>query len=146
MRILLVEDCAATAEQVSEALTSLGHEADVACSIESTAELIARIPYDAFILDLNVGGASTLEVGEQLRVAGHLVCFASSIDPQSVTGYPSDAPFSFPSPTRWMAWPTCSPVCRHWRVENSLSTRQTRRRLRRCMGILCAYSCLKTAR
>lgn len=93
MRILLVEDCAATAEQVSEALTSLGHEADVACSIESTAELIARIPYDAFILDLNVGGASTLEVGEQLRVAGHLVCFASSIDPQSVTGYPSDALF-----------------------------------------------------
>jgi len=90
MRILLVEDCAATAEQVSEALTSLGHEADVACSIESTAELIARIPYDAFILDLNVGGVSTLEVGEQLRVAGHLVCFASGVDPQSV---PSDALF-----------------------------------------------------
>lgn len=90
MRILLVEDCAATAEQVSEALTSLGHEADVACSIESTAELIARSAYDAFILDLNVGGVSTLEVGEQLRLAGHLVCFASGVDPQSA---PSDALF-----------------------------------------------------
>jgi len=93
MRILLVENCAATAEQVSGALTSLGHETDVACSMETTAELIARIPYDAFILDLNVGGVSTLEVGEQLRIAGHLVCFASGVDQQSVAGYTSDALF-----------------------------------------------------
>lgn len=70
MRLLIVEDEAALAAALREALTGIGHAVDVAADGASALDLLALYPYDLAILDLTLPQTSGLEVCREARHRG----------------------------------------------------------------------------
>jgi len=66
-RVLLVEDDARLAEMVSEYLGGAGFDISRVASGAAALERLARQPYDALVLDLNLPDIDGLEVCRRLR-------------------------------------------------------------------------------
>jgi two-component system OmpR family response regulator len=71
MRVLVVEDHAALARQVTEALVEAGFVADHAADGEEGLFLGETEPYDAVVLDLGLPRLDGLSVLRRWRAAGH---------------------------------------------------------------------------
>jgi len=73
MRILIVEDEAVLAEQLTQALTQAGYAVDHADNGIDAAHLGAEHPYDAVVLDLGLPQLDGLSVLRRWRQAGNTV-------------------------------------------------------------------------
>lgn len=82
-RILVIDDQPMVVEALLRVLAHIGHEADVAVSVEEARECFGEEPYDVLVSDLDVAGTSGLEFIRELHEQGRLVPFVV------LTGYPS---------------------------------------------------------
>jgi DNA-binding NtrC family response regulator len=66
-RVLVVDDEPRMREMLSRAITEMGFEASAAGSAESATRLLEQSPPDILLLDLNLPGASGMEMFEIIR-------------------------------------------------------------------------------
>jgi DNA-binding response OmpR family regulator len=92
MQILLVEDCANAAEYVIKALSGMGHEVELADSLERAEELANLLGFDAIVLDIMVRGESTYTFAKRLQDSGQTFCFASDVDHSQIPVELGNAP------------------------------------------------------
>jgi DNA-binding response OmpR family regulator len=80
-RILIVEDDALIALEMSERLTDLGYDViGPAHTVESAEDMIAVDKPDAALLDANLAGVSSVPLGERLVQLGVPVAFCTGYD------------------------------------------------------------------
>ncbi len=71
MRVLIVEDDRAIAENLYDFLEARGHRCDYADSLESAQRLLASQDFDVAVLDRNLPDGDGLALARRLRVAGN---------------------------------------------------------------------------
>jgi DNA-binding response OmpR family regulator len=96
VRILLVEDNADLAANISEFLLSRGQAVDHAYDGRTGLRLAAAHPYDALILDLNLPGMDGLALCRRLREGAHrdisiLMLTARDTEPDKLEGFEAGA-------------------------------------------------------
>jgi CheY-like chemotaxis protein len=84
-RVLLVEDQAIIAMDVEYMLTDCGvASVDTAASVDEALVLMEAARPDAAVLDLNLGGHTSLPVAERLKMAGIPFVFATGYGDNSM--------------------------------------------------------------
>jgi len=104
VRILVVEDERAIADQLSEALTAAGYAVDRVGDGRRADEMVSTEPYDAVLLDLGLPGADGLTLLRRWRAQGIevpvLVVTARGSWAERVLGIDSGADDYLPKPFR----------------------------------------------